>query len=133
MVVVYKWGGIAFDDYSLAKILFQPALCGLTFEATFHDEDGSNYQVPASHIFVAGYMSYKVETNADVGAIGESDVVDGTLTKTLLIRGQTTAQWEWLKVMAVFAAGKYVTGSSQNAAWRIEYNTVLYGVEIDIS
>ena len=132
MVVAYKWGGIAFDDYSLAKILRLPAFSAKTAEITFHDEAGSNYQVPASHIFVAGYMSYKVETDADIGAIGESDVVDSTLTKTLLIRGQTTAQWEWLKVMAVFAAGKYVTGSSQNAAWRIVNDTILYGVEVPV-
>ncbi|GAJ14233.1 unnamed protein product, partial [marine sediment metagenome] len=49
MVVVYKWGGIAFDDPALSKALTLPSSASAS-SVTFHDENGDDYQVPVDKV-----------------------------------------------------------------------------------
>ncbi|GAI56198.1 unnamed protein product [marine sediment metagenome] len=136
MVVVYKWGGIAFDDPALSKALFLPADSwnenGNRF--TFHDEAGEDYQVPVGKVFIAGVLSFGLLSlvSANVALIGESDAADAALTKTLLTMGaEVENSFYYRKVFAIFTAGKYVTGHSKGAVGghALLTNSALYGVE----
>jgi hypothetical protein len=137
--IVYKWGGIAFDDYSLAKILMLPTNTDDDPLYSFHDEAGSDYQVPAGHIFVAGKMFLGITPSpgaSAVGKIGESDTPDAALTKDNLsfpIPEAAVDYSHYLDVLIVFAAGKYITAQTSAGAIYIVAGTALYGVEIDIS
>lgn len=136
MVLVYKWGGIAFDDKSLIKSLFLPTLVTTT-PVSFHDEDDNNYQVPGGKVFIPGKLAYAFAyvTVPNRLSIGESDSVDAALTKLLIEipYGGTPAEGQdFIDVIGIFVAGKYVTAKGYVAADRVALEgTSLYGVEID--
>ena len=133
MVVVYKWGGIAFDDKSLIKTLILPSPAADNVPITFHD-NGTNYQVPVDKVFIAGKIMWAIESTNAYGRVGESDAADGALTKEVinLSPHPTTDRWLSEDVIGVYVAGKYVTGeSSGDAPKYLSVGTILYGVEID--
>lgn len=131
-VIAYKIGGISTDDYSLVKQLLLPSDAADDNPVTFHDPDGNDYQVPASHIYVASKVAYLVESTGYIGRIGESDSADSAISKEVIILpGYDKQAIE--DVFGVFAASKYVTGETTNTNNDLMKDAMVYGVEIDIS
>jgi len=130
---VYTWGGIIFDNYSLAKILILPSNCDDDNPITFHD-GASDYQVPAGKVFIAGKVAVAVKDTAAPGRIGESNTVDGAISKEVLsgLIGPADYLFGYLDVFGVYAAGKYVTGEGTYAGtfYEMVAGTILYGVEV---
>lgn len=135
MVVVYKWGGIAFDDPSLAKILILPSNCHDDNPITFHD-GANDYQVPAGKVFIAGKVAVAVKDIAAPGRIGESNTMDGAISKEVLsgLIGPANILFGYLDVFGVYTAGKYVTGEGTYAgsSYEMKVYTTLYGVEVAV-
>ncbi|GAI76504.1 unnamed protein product [marine sediment metagenome] len=128
MVSAYKWGGIAFDDYSLSKVLILPSNAYNGNEVTFHAENGSNYRVPSGKVFIVGYWFYDIWTAlTTLGLVGESTSVDNALTKIVIRRYSGKG---YADIMAVFTALKYVTAATTSATNPIEAGTTLFGVEV---
>ena len=133
MVAVYKWGGIAFDDMSVIKTLILPSPAADNVPITFHD-NGANYQVPGGKVFIVGKVMWAIANTSAYGRIGESDAADGGLTKEVINLNPhaTLNRWQFVDVLGVYAAGKYVTGETSNIAnANLSIGTTLYGVEID--
>ncbi|GAI76507.1 unnamed protein product, partial [marine sediment metagenome] len=78
--VVYKWGKVSTDSYSLIKAVTLPSAVTAANPVTFHAENGSNYRVPAGKRFIVTQWMLKATIRS---YIGESDSADGDLTKIL--------------------------------------------------
>ena len=135
MVVVYKWGGIVFDDKSLIKTLILPSEATDATPITFHD-NGTNYQVPVGKVFIVGRGMWAIGTTIIIyGRVGESASADGALTKEVinLNPNPISAAWSYEDVIGVYTAEKYVTGETSTTAAgdELQVGTTLYGVEID--
>lgn len=132
MVVVYKWGGIAFDDKSLIKTLTLPSDADGEAPITYHDEADDNYVVPGGKVFICGLMVFSLEIANILVTAGESDGIDAAITKPVVAgAAMAGAKAGSQEVIGIFAAGKYVNGSSSDAAVQHEAGSKLYGVEID--
>lgn len=133
MVVVYKWGVVAFDDYSLSKILTLPSEAKDDVPITFHD-NGVDYQVPAGKVFIVGKIGLIMGNIVYHGRIGESDTADGAINKEILkgLGVDTIEVVKYLDVLGVYTAGKYVTAETTGtgAGQEIDSDTTLFGVEI---
>lgn len=132
MVVVYKWGKIAFDDYSLAKVLILPSAAKDDVPITFHDA-GEDYQVPVGKVFIVGKVSFNMGSLIPVSRFGESDVADGAITKEVVKLGVLLLdRWYYDDVLGIYTAGKYVTAetTSVDIGADVIADTTLYGVEI---
>lgn len=135
MVIAYKWGVIAFDDRSLAKILTLPSNAKDDVPITFHDEDGNDYQVPGGKVFIAGRVAVAVSNIAlptRLGRIGESDTADGAISKDILksLKGSANSEIGYLDILGVYATGKYITGETSDTTYTMLADTIIYGVEI---
>ncbi len=130
-VIVYKWGGIAFDDKSLIKTLILPADADFVAPITYHDEAGNNYVVPVGKVFICGLMVFILTVSTVLPRAGESDGIDAAITKPVVtgasLAGSIAGSQE---VIGLFAAGKYVTGSSSTTAQH-RTGSMLFGIEID--
>ncbi len=132
MIVVYKWGGIAFDDKNLIKTLFLPSSAKSNVPITFHDEGGSNYQVPGGKVFIAGRFCFAMSGSDALARAGESNAVDGVITKDVVVASTIAGGKAGFEdVLGVFTAGKYVTAGTNTTAYTIVQNSALYGIEID--
>lgn len=131
--VVYKWGGIAFDDYNLAKMLILPSNAADATPKTFHDEEGDDYQVPVGKVFIVGKGVWAIGDATTVGRVGESDAADGAITKEVIHLGPHTASGHWIfeDIFGVYTAGKYVTAETDGVQ-TLRMNTALYGVEVTV-
>ncbi len=134
MVVVYKWGGIAFDDYSLVKTLLLPSDAKDDVPITFHD-NGTNYQVPGGKVFIVGRAMWAIGTITKYGRVGESDAADGALTKEVINLNPhpTVDLWQYDDVIGVYTATKWVTGETTGTGSIEELlaGSTLYGIEIN--
>ncbi len=133
-VIAYKWGGIAFDDKSLIKTLILPSNAKDDVPITFHD-NGTNYQVPGSKVFIVGKVMWALEDILYYGRVGESDTADGALTKEIIILTPhpTPPAWQYADILGVYSTGKWVTGetSGTSSGHELVAGCTLYGVEID--
>lgn len=131
MVLVYKWGGIAFDDKSLIKTLVLPSDAYIAVPITFHDADG-DYQVPVGKVFIAGKVMVQMSAIALLGSIGESDEVDGAITRKVISGLHVKSSGAMLThdVIGIYTAGKYVTGLTDDTD-QMKDGSAIYGVEID--
>ncbi|GAJ15573.1 unnamed protein product [marine sediment metagenome] len=132
MVVVYKWGGIAFDDKSLIKTLILPSIARDDNPITFHD-NGVDYQVPVGKVFIVGhFVNIGTTTDAWVGRAGESDGADGAITRDVAqVEIEADVKSNSKDVLGVYTAGKYVTAESDTNTTGPQQYSTLYGVEID--
>ena len=134
MVIAYKWGGIAFDDYSLIKTLVLPSDAEDDVPITFHDEDGNNYQVPGGKVFIVGKVMVSLSSTTIMGRVGESNTADGAISKEIVSGLYVLVASGFLAhdVLGVYATGKYVTGESNHSTSRLNAGTTVYGVEIPV-
>ncbi len=134
MVVAYKWGGIAFDDYAAVKHLVLPSNADEDAPVTFHDEAGNNYQVPSGKVFIAGKIIHQATSQTEVYRIGESASADGALAKVRIRINVTQSVWNRDDIMGVFDADTYVTcnGTANLSSQELKAESSLDGVEITI-
>jgi hypothetical protein len=131
ITVQFDIGGYLCTDYSKIKILQLPADASSSSPKTFHDvTTGADYQVPASKVFIAGYISYYIDYASNMGIVGESDSADSAHSKEIFSCGEGGTCVKEQEVFGVFAAEKYVTAES-TSGFSLRKPTFLYGVEID--
>ncbi len=131
----FRVGGVATDDYSEIKILRLPSDAQDDDPITFHDSSGSDYQVPADHVFIAGLLLFQTSSsNAWPLRVGESGSADGAIaTEVILITGEDSGVWYHEEVMGVFTAGNYVTAESSDTDDNFLAQSTLYGIEVSTS
>jgi len=131
-VIAYHLGLVSTDDYSLIKTLVLPSNAEDDVPITFH-EDGVDYQVPASHIFAAARILYRVSNASILGRIGESASADGAIATERIQISNSDTDWHYEDVGSIFTASTYITGESNNSYYYLYADTTLYGAEIDTS
>lgn len=126
----YSIGGYKTENYNEIKLLILPSDATDAAPITFHDTDGDNYVVPTGKVFIAGIVSYYLDYATNRGRIGESNGVDGAISREVLYfsKGGTTVGMQ--AVLGTFRAGKYITGES-TSGFGLRKPTYLYGAEID--
>lgn len=126
--------GVNFNGYANIKSLTLDTGAYNDHPYTLHDA-GIDYEVGATHIFVAYQVTAWNQQIAMLGRIGESDTADNVITKEILKLGNGTLLPFMESCIGVFTAGKFVTAESDSGSsnYCLKSGTVLYGVEIDIS
>jgi len=124
------------EDYTEILTLWLPENCYSTRHITFHKKDGTDYKVPDGKQFIAGLVQYHYSWASGSGIIGESDEPcypgsETYITKNVLSLPPNDTKPDFMEVLGVFSAGKYVTGATQAYDKYLKVPTFLYGVEVD--
>lgn len=130
ITIQYDLGGYLSTNYSEIKLLKLPANATDSSPKTLHDTDGNNYVVPASKVFIAGMVQYYLDSASNKGRIGESNSIDGAITREVLYFSKGGITVGMQDVLGTYREGKYVTGES-TSGFGLRTPTFLYGVEID--
>jgi len=131
ITIQYDIGGYLETDYNKLKLLVLPANATDAAPKTFHTVAGANYVVPENKVFIAGRVCCYLDYATNKGRIGESDTVDGAISREVLYFSKGLLTVIMMDVMGTFTAGKYVTGES-TSGFSLRTPTYLYGVEIDV-
>jgi len=123
--------GINFNDYSLIKTLWLPSEANQLATVNFQDA-GSDYTVPADHVFIATKVTARIEGVDTVARIGEG-LVGGDIVKDVLSLGVGTGYPFMEKVMGVYAATKYIKAKTNHNTNGMSANSALYGIEVVIT
>ena len=126
----FSIGGVNFDDYTKIKTLWLPTEANQITKVNFQD-GGSDYTVPADHVFIAIKFAGCVEGVDTMGQIGEGLVADD-IVKDVLSIGTGTGYPFMEDVMGVYAATKYIKAKTNHNTNGIKANSALYGIEVVI-
>lgn len=124
----FSIAGINFDDYSKIKTLWLPSEANSANIKNFQD-DGSDYTVPADHVFIAIKFTGLIEGVDTVCRIGEG-LVAGDIVKDVLSLGVGTGKPCMEDVMGIFAETKYIKAKTNHSTNGLKENSALYGIEV---
>lgn len=124
----FSMAGVNFTDYSKIKTLWMPSEANSANIKNFQD-DGSDYTVPADHVFIAVRFAGSVEGVDTMCRIGEG-LVGGDIVKDVLSLGVGTGKPFMENLVGVFAATKYIKAKTDHSTNGLKANSALYGIEI---
>lgn len=129
---IFSIGGVNFNDYRLIKMLCLDDYVDGDLFKSVHIAGGSTpYQVPTGKVFIAFKVVARIESGNVNGIFGESATDGGAITKHVLRFSNGTTNWFTHDVIGIFAAGKYITGSTSDNNVKMRDGGALYGIEIE--
>ena len=132
MAMVFRLGGITFDDVSLLKVLTLPSNARGSVPVTFHDSANNDFKVPIGKKFIVGKIFCSLSNSLATGRVGGSDSVDTYLTAEGLTLGvEIPNTFFGFDVLAAIPAEKYVTGMSNDPNIELKKGTAVYGILIN--